>query len=184
MAQRKSGYDRKPRDLYETPDWVSEVIKPHIPIGSVIWEPACASGKMARVLNADYVSDLVTDYGMNGVDFLASGLNIVPHTTAIVTNPPFHRAAERFIRHSLALMRPVRGCVAMLLPVDFDSAKTRCDMFADHPAFHKKIVLTSRIVWFEKDDGTDNPSANHAWFLWDYNKPADTKPEIHYHFKV
>ena len=167
MAQRISGYDRKPRDLYETSEWVSQALLPHVPTGNVIWEPACASGKMATVIKADYATDLVTTFGTSGVDFLATRLDVVPYTTAIITNPPFNRAAERFIRHSLDLMSPVRGFVAMLLPVDFDSAKTRRDIFGNCPAFYKKLVLTSRIVWFEKDDGTDNPSANHAWFIWD-----------------
>ena len=181
MAQRKSGYERKARDLYETPEWVSQVIVPHIPEDAIIWEPACASGKMAEVINAMHMSDLVTNYGDNGVNFLETTPSDYPFATAIVTNPPFNREAERFIRHSLALMRPRRGFVAMLLPVDFDSAKTRADMFGYCPAFAKKIVLTKRIVWFERDDGTDNPSANHAWFVWDFKKPPSKKPEIWYH---
>ncbi len=184
MAQRKSGYERKARDLYETPEWVSQVIVPHIPQSKIIWEPACASGKMAEVIRADYASDLVTKYGDNGVNFLETTADDYPDVTAIVTNPPFNREAERFIRHSLALMRPRRGFVAMLLPVDFDSAKTRADIFGYCPAFHKKIVLTKRIVWFERDDGTDNPSANHAWFLWDWSRRSGKRPEIHYHIEL
>ncbi len=50
MSQRDSGYERKERDLYETPEWVTEALLPHIPYPLEIWEPACASGKMVRVL--------------------------------------------------------------------------------------------------------------------------------------
>lgn len=51
MSQRASGYERKERDLYETPAWVTEALLPHLPEGlTEIWEPACGSGKMARAL--------------------------------------------------------------------------------------------------------------------------------------
>ena len=51
MSQRDSGYERKERDLYETPEWVTECLLPHLPRRDIsIWEPACGSGKMSRVL--------------------------------------------------------------------------------------------------------------------------------------
>jgi hypothetical protein len=31
MSQRDSGYERKERDLYETPAWVTEALLPHLP---------------------------------------------------------------------------------------------------------------------------------------------------------
>src|SRR5262249_18015377 len=56
---------------------------------------------------------------------------------------------------------------ALLLPCDFDSAKTRARYFAGCPHFVAKIVLTKRIVWFERDDGVRVcPKENHAWFVW------------------
>ena len=46
MSQRDSGYERKERDLYETPEWVTEALLPHLPtIGEVVWEPACGGGQ-------------------------------------------------------------------------------------------------------------------------------------------
>jgi hypothetical protein len=84
----------------------------------------------------------------------------------ILTNPPYDIAPE-FIRRALALMEPSRGQVMMLLRTDFDHAKTRRNLFADCPAFAKKLVLTKRIRWFQ-DERTASPSFNHAWFLWDW----------------
>lgn len=189
MAQRKSGYERKERDLYETPAWVTQAIWDHIPVVNrpYIWEPACGSGKMAHVLNARYASDLVTYYnkGVTDTDFLLQE-TMPAACTAIITNPPFNREAEKFIRHGRKLLadnkaRGYAGFMAMLLPVDFDSGKTRRDMFADSPYFAGKLVLTSRIVWFEREDGTDNPSSNHAWFFW--NTEQIGKPDLLYHFR-
>src|SRR5262249_35684246 len=56
---------------------------------------------------------------------------------------------------------------ALLLPYDFDSAKTRARYFGDCPHFVAKIALTKRIVWFERNDGIrEAPKENSAWFLW------------------
>ena len=182
MVQRVSDYARIERDRYETPEWVTDALLPYIPKMQWIWEPACASGKMSRALKKNhpvYSSDLVTDYGITNTDFLKSELPL--NINAIITNPPFNREAEKFIRHGLKLLAPVPDYfMAMLLPIDFDSGKTRRDMFEDAAHFAGKIVLTSRIVWIEKDGAA--PTTNHAWYFWDKRHTAFTSPNIYYHF--
>jgi hypothetical protein len=82
----------------------------------------------------------------------------------ICTNPPYGvsgRLACQFIAHALELV-PV---VAMLLRVDFDSGKTRTNLFRDCKTFDRKIVLLDRIVWFERK-GAQGPSDNHCWLIW------------------
>ena len=175
MSQRNSGYERKERDLYETPEWVTECLLPHIPdYVTRIWEPACGSGKMARVL-AKHCRVTGSDISQGpSHDFLmtwAEHDNVRPQ--AIITNPPYNLAQE-FIENALRLKR-YGGFVAMLLRTDYDHAKTRRHLFADNPAFAKKIVLTKRIVWFE---GGKSPSFNHAWFIWDWEH--DGPPTLAY----
>jgi hypothetical protein len=51
----------------------------------------------------------------------------------------------------------------LLLKVDFDSGKTRIDLFRDQLTFASKILLLDRIKWFEGP----NPSDNHALYVWD-----------------
>lgn len=72
--------------------------------------------------------------------------------------------------HAIQLMEPVKGFVAMLMRTDFDHAKSRAHLFANCPAFAKKVVLTKRITWFEPEPGAKgkSPSFNHAWFIWDW----------------
>lgn len=165
MSQRGSGYERKERDLYETPEWVTEALVPHIfkiipPAGNV-YEPAAGSGKMvAPLARAGYTVDS-DDIEETGRDFLKCPYD---GHKAIITNPPYEYA-QQFIEHALNLMRP-RGVVAMLLRTDFDHAKTRQHLFSGCPAFAKKVVLTKRIKWF--DDSKGQPSFNHAWFIWDW----------------
>jgi hypothetical protein len=166
MSQRASGYERKERDLYETPAWVTEALIPHLPKGvNSIWEPACGSGKMVRALQefGGYEvegSDIADEEDNDFLTFMGS-----ENPDAIVTNPPYELATE-FVEHALSLTEAQGGVVAMLLRTDFDHAKTRSHLFAQHPAFAKKIVLTKRIRWFEESTGS--PSFNHAWFIWNW----------------
>jgi hypothetical protein len=159
MSQRDSGYERKERDLYETPEWVTEALLPHLRHFEYCWEPAAASGKMVRVLEMAGYKVLASDISA-GEDFF----KIDPPTEAIITNPPYELARE-FIGRALSSTRP-NGFVAMLLRTDFDHAKTRQYLFSRCPQFSKKVVLTKRIRWIEGSTG--QPSFNHAWFIWDW----------------
>jgi hypothetical protein len=173
MSQRDSGYERKERDLYETPEWATEALLPHLRPLEVIWEPACGSGKMARVLNRwdscaeVWAADIEpTMEGAVWADFLGPTPRVdVDYIHGIITNPPYEHATE-FIEKALMWTQRVDGLVAMLLRTDFDHAKTRAHLFADHPAFAKKVVLRKRIKWFEDSKGS--PSFNHAWYIWDW----------------
>ncbi len=170
MSQRSSGYARLPNDAYHTtPSWVTEAL-----IGSIIsepgtiWEPASGAGDMVRVLQGRFLV-LATDV-RSGVDFLQTTELPDASIRGICTNPPYDRAVE-FCEHALRLTKPVGGFVAMLLRVDFDSAKTRAHLFAGNAAWCKKIVLTKRIVWFvdpETGKPKASPSENHAFYLWNH----------------
>lgn len=158
MSQRDSGYARKERDAYETPEWVTLALVEHIEYGH-LWEPAAGGGKMVRALETSEFAVAASDIE-TGTDFLKTD-HMMNGSDAIVTNPPYELAQE-FIEHALALRAKQ---VAMLLRTDFDHAKTRRHLFSD-PRFAKKIVLTRRIKWFEDSKG--QPSFNHAWFIWDW----------------
>ncbi len=171
MSQRDSGYERKDRDLYETPEWVTQALLPHLTRDPwKVWEPACGSGKMTRVFSQKGIGWVGTDIE-GGENFLEEqvGPGCDEPVDAIITNPPYELGTE-FCEHALRLMESCDGLVAMLLRTDFDHAKTRSHLFRDCPAFAKKLVLTKRIVWFEPEPGAKgkSPSFNHAWFIWDW----------------
>ena len=114
MSQRDSGYERKERDLYETPAWVTEALLPHLRANRCTWEPACGSGAMASVL-ASRGTVLCSDIEptMDGAarkDFRFEpwGVSRDHSVDAVVTNPPYELAQE-FIEHALRMMEPVRG---------------------------------------------------------------------------
>lgn len=169
MSQRNSEYERIPLDLYETPEWVTEALLPLIPPHiKTVWEPACGSGKMATVLANHRFAVLATDIS-KGRDFIAEPRSL---TDAIITNPPFKLARE-FIEKTLTLNPPF---AAFLLRTDYDHAKTRQHLFGNCPRFAGKLVLTKRIVWFDRPGAA--PSYNHAWFMW--NRDHKGPPSLHY----
>ena len=176
MSQRASGYARVAFDEYSTPDWATRALIPHLPdFVRRVWEPACGVGQMVRALAASGLTVTSSDI-QTGEDFLSSN-NFV--SDAIITNPPYSLATE-FIEHALALTQDSGAVVAMLLRTDFDHAKSRRHLFADHPAFSKKLVLTKRIQWFE--DSKSSPSFNHAWFIFSWSREL-APPTIAYHFE-
>jgi len=180
MSQRESGYERKERDLYETPEWVTLALKPHLNGITTVWEPAAGGGKMVTALTKMGFEVEASDIA-DGVDFLKCDKT---GYDAVITNPPYALAQE-FIEHALDLshgteMRRRANLVAMLLRTDYDHAKTRAHLFANCKTFAKKIVLTKRIVWFEAAEGKNAaPSFNHAWYIWDWQHEGD--PVLKYH---
>ena len=170
MSQRASGFARKERDLYETPEWVTEAVLPYLlSIKGTIWEPAAGGGQIVRVLERHGYKVLATDLAGRHADAPLMGDFLSVHDApcdihAVVTNPPYDLAQE-FVEKALALMEPAQGSVAMLLRVDWDSAATRSHLFGKCPQWRQKIVLNRRIVWFE---GGASPSFNHAWYIWDW----------------
>ena len=171
VSQRSSGYRRIERDLYETPEWVTRALLPHLGKVTFVWEPAAGLGKMVRVLESAGLQVLSTDISV-GQDFLLAERKAVD---AIVTNPPYSMA-QSFIEHALELMKG-GGKVAMLLRTDFDHARTRAHLFHGCEAFAKKLVLTKRIVWFGRPGAA--PSFKHAWYIWDWQHCG--KPIVEYH---
>lgn len=142
MAQRNSEYKRIDGDTYVTPMWVYECLHSVEP-----WS-----------IDAEDVAPVGADF-----DWLSVPPPFVRGNVPIVTNPPFS-LSEKFVRHSLKC----RERVAMLLPMAWDSAKSRRDLF-ERPPFKAKYTLTKRIRWENLEQKKAGPSQNHAWFVWDWS---------------
>jgi hypothetical protein len=183
MSQRKSGYERKARDVYETPAWVTEALVATVKLRGPIWEPAAGGGKIVNVIRKAGFEVLASDIAGSTPnapamgDFLSAYASPMKSLGAVVTNPPYGLAQE-FVETALAITKPFKGQVAMLLRIDWDSASTRGHLFGRSLAWSCKVVLTKRIVWFEDTGGS--PSYNHAWYVWDHAREATAEPVIRY----
>lgn len=179
MSTRHSGRPREPNDVYTTPAWCVDALIPHLPARLHVWEPACGPARsIVYALTAKGYTVSSSDISI-GVDFLKT--EAAPHgVTAIVTNPPYTRPMpQRFIEHSLMLMKPVGGMVAMLLRSAYGHAKTRQHLFRECPVFACKIELTARVRWYPIGPGSDDdPSTDHCWHVWDWRHRGPA--ELHF----
>lgn len=160
MSQRASGYDRRPDEAYPTPAWIVAIIADWLKGEgvSVVWEPAAGEGCLASALAVEGLEVIATHDDFFWRAAMPEGVD------TIATNPPYGvsgKLAAEFIRHAFKLKAER---LILLLKVDFDSGKTRTDLFRNQLTFAGKIVLLDRIKWF---DGPSTPSDNHALFIWD-----------------
>lgn len=189
-------HKRQKNEKYYTDGWCVDALLRHFDVSTEgwTWEPAAGNGDIVRPLQAAgarmLASDIDPDYpGAAVANFLTSTSAVDPKrkivVNKIVTNPPFGtggRLAFQFCWHALRLMEPVKGSVAMLMRDDFDSAGGRQELFKNHPAWDKKIVLTERVRWVNLPQSTEHgPSGSHAWYIWDWERRAYGRPAaLHY----
>jgi hypothetical protein len=190
MSQRNSGKKRQRNELYETqqPWVVLDGLAPHFPLDGVkVLEPACGNGLMVAALEAAGAivspADKVLHRGFplrrRGPAFRQADFVNDPLPTgdfgALVTNPPYGHQGEMACQFIVKGLEFIAGghdrVMALLLPVDFDSAATRVSLFEKCHAFYGTVVLRRRIEFFprsRKADGklSSGPSQNHAWFIW------------------
>lgn len=186
---------RQKNEKYYTPARPVEVIIPYVATllkkCPLVWEPAAGADNIANKLrehgHSVFSSDISPDLpSITPANFLTA--RVAPEgCRLILTNPPFGtqgRLAFQFCWHALRLMEPVGGAVVMLMRDDFDSAGGRLELFAKHPAFDKKVVLSERVRWANLPQKKDaGPSGSHAWYIWDWSRP-NMAPTLHYGGKV
>lgn len=160
------GYD----DAYSTPDYASiPFLNAHILPSKDVWEPACGSGALSRVLNeAGYttVDTTLVDYGYGavGIDFRSEkGLR----APTIITNPPFN-IVDDFVLHALSL-EPEQACF-FLRTRFLEGAKRYERLLSKYPPkyvyqFVERIIFFSDAVPKSQQPGWNTEA--FAWFVWE-----------------
>ena len=141
-----SNFDRRSRDFYATPAWVTEALLRHVRFRGPIWEPCCGAGANSNVLAThgyDVISTDIADcgFGTTGVDFLACR-SVRSGCRSIITNPPYgeaaaqggqprsSRALQEFLRHAMALTATLQGQLALLVRVQWIAGRRVSEMMA------------------------------------------------------
>jgi hypothetical protein len=159
-------------DLYETPEVAVKAVLKVEQLPPYVWECACGSGSIVKVLrSAGYrvvATDLV-DYGcpesLSGIDFLME-TRAPAGVEAIVTNPPF-KLAGQFVERGLELCPRV----IMLLRLGFlESARRTKILDGGHLACVYPII--DRLPDMHRA-GWDGPRVTSqtpfAWFVWSHH---------------
>jgi hypothetical protein len=167
-------------DCYDTPPVAVHALLKHVKLPRVIWEPACGTGNIVKVLRQAGHFVIATDLNdrgcpdsMSRIDFLlpnSGGGNL----QAIVTNPPFS-LAESFVE--VALERA--PLVVMLLRLAFIESERRSrildgGMLARILVFAKRLPMMHRAGW---EGRKANSGMAFAWFVWDRMHTGPTSIE-------
>lgn len=166
--KRMHSYAERGADRYETPPSAVRALFDVAVIPGPVWEPACATGNISKVLEAKgllvYSSDLYPpSYGTCPVDFLNPSWEPPEPVNSVVTNPPY-RLANEFVRRALE----VAPHVFMLLKTTYLEGMGRSDIIEDLGLvrvyqFRNRIPMMHRDGW--TGPRTSNPTA-YAWFEW------------------
>lgn len=157
-------------DCYETPDVAVEALRRVEFIPKRVWEPACGSGHIVKVLRSYGHHVLASDIANHGclgssvLDFLTAPLPAYG-AEAIVTNPPFMLAHE-FVRHALEIGVPK---IIMLLRLAFMESEKRRDILdggklARVHVFRLRLPMMHRAGW---EGRKANSGMAFAWFVFE-----------------
>lgn len=149
----KKKAERKPMDVYETPEWAVEALFKLVPINPKLkyMEPCRASGRIYGQLPLGSAWGEIRE----GVDYLTTQYN---PADVIVTNPPYSLAQE-FVTKALG----EADAVVMLLRLGFLESMRRYEWWKDNPLDH--LVVLSKRPSFTEDGKTDG--AGYGWLIWD-----------------
>lgn len=156
-------------DCYDTPAVAVLALLDLEMIPRTIWEPACGTGNIVKVLRQHGRAVIATDLNDRGcpnsearIDFLLPGMTV--DVDAIITNPPF-ALAEQFV--STALDR----CpfVIMLLRLAFLESEKRAHILdkaglARVHLFSRRLPMMHRAGWTGPRASSSIP---FAWFVWE-----------------
>src|SRR5262245_54151326 len=155
-------------DCYDTPPEAIRALLKYERLPHLIWEPACGTGNIVKVLRAAGHDVVATDLNGRGcpdsldrIDFL---LPCRMDCGAIITNPPFVLAG-RFV--AAALQRA--PLVIMLLRLAFMESERRSYILdngklARIHVFAKRLPMMHRAGW---EGRKANSGMAFAWFVWD-----------------
>lgn len=152
---------RRELDYYPTPKEVTIALMDflNMPIGSVIWEPACGEYAMSKVIES-YGHKVISTDIMYGDDYLKT----TNSCQAIITNPPFEQA-EQFIRKSVKEAQ----LVAMLLKSQYWHAAKRFHLFKEcPPAYVLPLTWRPDFLEHERENGKKGaPTMEVMWTVWE-----------------
>jgi len=155
-------------DCYDTPPVAVHALLKVEKLPHRIWEPACGTGNIVKILRAAGHEVVATDLNDRGcpdsidrIDFL---LPCTAFCDAIVTNPPF-ALAQQFVERGLERA----SLVVMLLRLAFVESDRRSHILdngklARIRVFANRLPMMHRAGW---EGRKANSGMAFAWFIWD-----------------
>lgn len=161
--------------------------------GEAIWDPSIGSGRTMvtfveegfRVFGSDIVNRIDREqFGDALPEFFSADFldcEEAPAACSIVGNPPYSyipRIAERFVRHALTL---ATRRVCMVLPLKWQAAQERYQLFAEDFPPQAILVLTQRPSMPPGDRipaleaagrAFKGATVDYGWYVWNVREPT------------
>lgn len=147
-----------PRDRCETPAYALDPLLPFIPPSARVWESACGTGRIVRVLERHGCSVIGTDL-LDGVSFFSYA---PPTWDILITNPPYS-IKPQWIQRCYDLGKPF----ALLVPVETIGTGTVQRMMERHGC--ELLLLDKRVNFHMPNDPQGLQSSAQfpvLWFCW------------------
>lgn len=144
-------FKNQPKRKYETPDWAVEYLIPYLDKSWKVWECACGSGFVVKVLQREGFSVVGTDIEQ-GYDFMS----YIPdwEFDVIITNPPYDRKDD-FIERCYWWAKKGKK-FALLIPLTSLEGIRRQFLYKTFGV--QLLLLPKRVNFIAKD------AASGAWF--------------------
>ena len=190
-ANNHSEAEREINDFYATDPkalelFLDKINEDGIELHNDIWECACGTGNLSKVLKKRgynvLSSDLVyRNFGISRIDFLKytkkesfiengkpdyiEFRKDLPISMDILTNPPYKYALD-FVKHSLDILEDGYYSI-FFLKIQFLEGKARKQFFENYPPKYVYINSERQKCAINNDFSKVNSSAVcYAWFIW------------------
>lgn len=178
---KRSDFERRERDCYDTPESAIAPLLPHLPKGSTFIECCAGKGNIVDYLEAQGIEcidafDIVPRRSdIKEMDIFDYGLNNFMAASHIITNPPWLRTkASGYLMHRIIeLCSSVRPTWILC---DSDWAFTKqAQPYLD---YCHKIVNIGRVKWIE--DSKYSAKGNSCWYLFDQHEKRESAGPVFY----
>jgi hypothetical protein len=171
---KRSNFERKPRDYYQTPFEAVKPLLPHLPDDFKFAEPCAGDGALVEHLETKCVCMWASDIepqsdGIHESPYDKLGFDELIESDYVITNPPWDRT---ILHHMIDFFAPK---IETWLLFDADWMHTK--QSRKYMTMCKKIVSVGRIKWFGNMTGKDNC----AWYLFgnEYRIPTATPTKFY-----
>lgn len=171
-AERTAYGEEDERHQYMTPPEAVLALMAHEQIPMRVWEPACGTGNIVKVLREQGRVVLASDIERQGcpssmqLDFLTAGESIYAQTQAIVTNPPFNLLRKGWVEKCLQAAPDVY----LLLRLQFLEGQSDWRSHVlEHTGLRRTLIFRDRLPMMHREGWTGPRSTSRmafAWFCW------------------
>jgi len=177
--------ERHPGDFYETPEWCTRAILPHLGLFRTVLDAGAGTGAISRVVrpllrdrwaSGAWLHAVELDPGRakeSGADCgsfydmtkIGGGERWAKRWDLVISNPPFSEA-ERFAEHALTIGKTV--CFLLRLGWLAANPSSKKDHIRKRLEIHRKnpcdVYVLGRRPSFTGGEDTD--FSEYAWFVW------------------